>query len=38
MLEGMGFEGGVQTGLGNGTGQIGGQPWPSPHQVGTVAH
>lgn len=34
VLEGTGVEGGVDTGLGNGTGKIGGQQWPFlPHAV-----
>ena len=38
ILEGMGFEGGIDSGMGDGTSEIGGQQWLVSHQVNAVAY
>jgi len=38
ILEGMGFEAGIDSGMGDGTSEIGGQQWLVPHQVNAVTY
>jgi hypothetical protein len=38
ILEGMGFEAEIDSGMGDGTSELGGQQWLVPHQVNAVAY